>query len=361
MATGLGALANIAATYSGSELESESEEEYVEEFKTGEDFIRDGVLSSVVKESVRRVEYAKSVNYRNKLSNGPHITDSSSLASSEEDDSSDSDTSDEDSDEGLGGVVIVGNKEATKEKRSKCPPRVKGELLPSDLPPIEDLHITVPEHECLEVGTVSSIVDEMVVVKSKPNTAALDLDSILFLEKGKRPLGKVFDVIGPVMQPYYCVRFNSRNHILEKKIEVDSSVFFAPRTEHTNFVFLGELMKIRGSDASWKNDKEPPAYQMEYSDDEAERQAKRAHKRCQDGTEKNSSSSRVYVPPAPQVQYNNAFYRRERRYNPRNYGPIQWNSVHTQHLHFPPGQFPRFYDPSTPPPPRPHFRPNPYN
>ena len=123
------------------------------------------------------------------------------------------------------------------------PPKVKGELLPSDLPPIEDLHITVPEYECLEVGTVSSIVDQMVVVKSKPNTAALDLDSILFLDKGQKPLGKVFDVIGPVMQPFYCVRFNSNDHIREKNIEIGNPIFFAPRTEHTNFVFLAELMK----------------------------------------------------------------------------------------------------------------------
>ena len=211
------------------------------------------------------------------------------------------------------------------------PPKVKGELLPSDLPPIEDLHITVPEYECLEVGTVSSIVDQMVVVKSKPNTAALDLDSILFLDKGQKPLGKVFDVIGPVMQPFYCVGFNSNDHIREKNIEIGNPIFFAPRTEHTNFVFLAELMKMKGSDASWENDKEPPNSNVDFSDDEQERQARKAHKRPA-ANDKNSDQSSVYVSPAPQIRDNNAFYRRERRYNPRNYGPIQWRSSHTQHL-----------------------------
>ena len=35
---------------------------------------------------------------------------------------------------------------------------------------------------------------------------ALDLDSVLFLDSGSRVLGRVFDVIGPVQRPYYCVR-----------------------------------------------------------------------------------------------------------------------------------------------------------
>ena len=265
MASGLGALAAIASTYSDSELETESEEEECFEYQTYEHFIRDAILGGILREAVRRVEYAKSVNYRNHQSSVGHITDSSlpDESSSESDETSDED-----------GVIIVENKEASKQSnpKSRIPPRVKGELLPADLPPIEELHITVPEYECLEIGTISSIVDQIVVVKSKPNTAALNLESVLFLEKGKRTLGHVFDVIGPVMQPFYCVRFNSKEHISEKKIEIGCPVFFAPRTEHTNFVFLAELMKLKGSDASWENDREPPISHVEYSDDEQERQ-----------------------------------------------------------------------------------------
>ena len=32
----------------------------------------------------------------------------------------------------------------------------------------------------------------------------------------------------------------------------------APRTEHTAFVFLGQLLKLKGTDASWKGDDEVP-------------------------------------------------------------------------------------------------------
>jgi len=50
-----------------------------------------------------------------------------------------------------------------------------GEITSSDLPPIEDLQITVEEKECINVGTVSSCVDDLVVVQSLPGIPALDL------------------------------------------------------------------------------------------------------------------------------------------------------------------------------------------
>ena len=59
------------------------------------------------------------------------------------------------------------------------------------LPPIEDLHISVPAYECTVVGRVSNIVDEVVVVWADPGTPAVDEETVLFLEQGSRPLGKV--------------------------------------------------------------------------------------------------------------------------------------------------------------------------
>ena len=47
----------------------------------------------------------------------------------------------------------------------------------SDLPPIEDLQISVEEKECFNVGNVSSCVDDLVVVQSLPGIPALDLVS----------------------------------------------------------------------------------------------------------------------------------------------------------------------------------------
>lgn len=41
------------------------------------------------------------------------------------------------------------------------PIKAKGELGIEDLPPIEELTITVPESECKQLGTISGIVDTM--------------------------------------------------------------------------------------------------------------------------------------------------------------------------------------------------------
>ncbi|XP_030384146.1 H/ACA ribonucleoprotein complex non-core subunit NAF1 [Scaptodrosophila lebanonensis] len=171
---------------------------------------------------------------------------------------------DDDDDDGTGG----------ERPRRRQPPKVRGELLLDDLPPIQQLEITVPEDECIELGKVHSIVDQLVLVSVLPNSMLFDLDTVLFLEKGRKVLGEVFDVLGQVTDPIYCVRFNSNKQILERDINLGDIVYCAPKSEHTQFVILSKLMQIRGSDASWEHDVEPPTRYIDYSDDEAEREAR---------------------------------------------------------------------------------------
>lgn len=83
----------------------------------------------------------------------------------------------------------------------------------------------------------------MVVVRPKPGKPTLNLESILFIERGRRVLGRVFDVFGQVSDPHYCVRFNNSKHIQENNIKVGMNVYFCPNTEYTSVVFLHELTK----------------------------------------------------------------------------------------------------------------------
>lgn len=48
------------------------------------------------------------------------------------------------------------------------------------------------------------------VVEGRAHSAALDLDTILFLDK-ETPFGRVFDVFGPVEKPFYAVRLDPRH------------------------------------------------------------------------------------------------------------------------------------------------------
>lgn len=82
-----------------------------------------------------------------------------------------------------------------------------------------------------------------VVVAASPNIVPIDLDSVLFLDQGQRALGKVFDVFGPVQEPFYVVRFNSTAHLQEFNVQVGDPIYFAPSTEHTTLVHVAELMK----------------------------------------------------------------------------------------------------------------------
>nr|CAD7572192.1 unnamed protein product [Timema californicum] len=167
--------------------------------------------------------------------------------------------------------------EVDKGAKKVGPLRTNGEITLDDLPPIEDLHISVPEEDCKELGKVCSIVDKLVVVQPNPNTPTLNLDSVLFLECGKRALGHIFDVFGQVKAPYYCVRFNSPEHIETAGVQVGTIVYCAPKSPYTEYVFLNQLLSMRGSDASWKHNNEPPPRLLDYSDDEEERQARRVY------------------------------------------------------------------------------------
>lgn len=46
-------------------------------------------------------------------------------------------------------------------KKKREPLKVKGELTIDDLPPIQDLQITVDERECIEIGVITTIVDQL--------------------------------------------------------------------------------------------------------------------------------------------------------------------------------------------------------
>lgn len=83
----------------------------------------------------------------------------------------------------------------------------------------------------------------MVVVKPKPEKPTLNLETVLFLEKGSRVLGRIFDVFGPVKEPYYCVRFNNEDHIKENNIKIGMTVYYWPNSPYTTLVFLSELAK----------------------------------------------------------------------------------------------------------------------
>ncbi|XP_048160284.1 H/ACA ribonucleoprotein complex non-core subunit NAF1 [Corvus hawaiiensis] len=168
-----------------------------------------------------------------------------------------------------------------KDNRSYCV-RTKDELPIDELPPVEDLSIILPDNVELKLfGTVSSIIEQLVIIESLRGLPPVNEESIIFKED-RQAAGKIFEIFGPVSHPFYVIRFNSSEHIKAKGINVQDSMYFAPSVEDfTQYIFAEKLKQEKGSDASWKNDQEPPPEALDFSDDEKEREAKQKKKKPQ--------------------------------------------------------------------------------
>ncbi|CAL1261164.1 unnamed protein product [Larinioides sclopetarius] len=171
--------------------------------------------------------------------------------------------------------------------------KTKGELTTGDLPPVEDLHITVNSTELLKIGHILHWVvaeernEFLVIVESDGNSNPLDDDSVLFLSSDK-PLGKIHDVFGNVNKPNYVVRFNKAEDIFDKGVTAGQIVYYSPANgELTRYVLVDVLKKQKGSDASWRDNNEPPEDEIDYSDDEQEKLAKQKRRAKTRGKERN--------------------------------------------------------------------------
>ena len=186
-------------------------------------------------------------------------------------------SSDDDDEDDLDGE---GNRKSNQQVKYL---KTKGEETIDDLPPIEKLNLVLESSvNLIKIGRVISIVDNKLVViqtlkQDTGEAKPLDEDTILF-DENRKGLGKIYETFGPVVSPFYSLRFNL-NEIKEGQLKVDvgSFIYYAPESsKYTKFIFnVDELRQVKGSDASWNNDNEPPVECIEYSDDEQERRAKR--------------------------------------------------------------------------------------
>ncbi|XP_065549902.1 H/ACA ribonucleoprotein complex non-core subunit NAF1 [Lathamus discolor] len=203
------------------------------------------------------------------------------VSSSDSDSDTDSDSSSTTSSFSPSSVSDEDDHPNEKDNRSYCI-KTKDELPIDDLPPVEDLTIVLPDDVELKLfGTVSSIIEQLVIIESLRGLPPVNEESIIFKED-RQVAGKIFEIFGPVLHPFYVLRFNTSEHIKAKGINVQDSMYFAPSVEDfTQYIFAEKLKQEKGSDASWKNDQEPPPEALDFSDDEKEREAKQKKKKPQ--------------------------------------------------------------------------------
>ncbi|KAF8625222.1 hypothetical protein AX15_005522 [Amanita polypyramis BW_CC] len=139
---------------------------------------------------------------------------------------------------------------------------------------VPDIHEVGPDEAIEKVGEIMSIVDNVVIIKALPSEMAnrgsdkaLDSDTLLVFDD-RKVLGYVYETFGPTSQPLYQIRFNDTFPLDPEKVRVSREVFHIP--QRSNFVFVREIRKLKGSDASNVHDEEPAEDEVEFSDDEAE-------------------------------------------------------------------------------------------
>ncbi|XP_061889530.1 H/ACA ribonucleoprotein complex non-core subunit NAF1-like isoform X1 [Entelurus aequoreus] len=237
--------------------------------------------------------------------------------------------------------------------------KTKDELLLEDLPAVEELTVSLPDAVALTpVGTVSSIIQKLVIIQSLKDTTPLTDDSIIF-RADRLALGKVFETFGPVSSPLYVLRFNSPEELSNKGLTLGLTVYCAPdMEEYTGYILIQHLKLLKGSDASWKNDQEPPEEALDYSDDEKEQQAKKAKnsRKKKKNYKENHAQGTAHHEQHRQGVAGATQTHTGAQFSHQNLNNIQPAFPHShpppQHTHFPPmyPPSPYLYPPLPPPP-----------
>ncbi|KAF1979525.1 NAF1-domain-containing protein, partial [Bimuria novae-zelandiae CBS 107.79] len=206
--------------------------------------------------------------------------DSQASSSSSSNSSSDDSSSDEDgeaSDDGellsptemakrlLEGDMDEDDAAASKTAKVRTQNEVDETYVKPDINIIDDTKIT-------ELGTVESIVDNVVVIKASisGDYHVLEAGSALCLEN-RTVIGQVSETIGRVQDPRYSVGFADPAEIAALNITKDTPIYYVD--EHSTFVFTEPLRAQKHTDASGQYDEE--AKVQEFSDDEQEAEHKR--------------------------------------------------------------------------------------
>ncbi|XP_008315416.1 H/ACA ribonucleoprotein complex non-core subunit NAF1 [Cynoglossus semilaevis] len=279
---------------------------------------------------------------------------------------SDSDSSDSSSSSSSSPALVFGGDEDDDEGYSqRAPVRTRDEVLLEELPAVEDVCISLPDDvELKPVGTISGIIKQLVIVQSLKDTPPLSDDSIIFTAD-RVAVGKVFEVFGPVSSPLYILRVGSLEQLSSRGLTEGLTLYYAPENEAlTVYVLTQQLKLLKGSDASWKNDQEPPEEALDFSDDEKEKEAKTKAKKKR-RPDNNTTGNPAHITHKtfqqqqqqhPDVRTFSPRHSASLQHNQRNYGGKQPTYGHAFHHQMPPTCLP----PPCPYPP-PMFPPPAYN
>ncbi|KAI3937077.1 hypothetical protein MKX01_015292 [Papaver californicum] len=174
---------------------------------------------------------------------------------------------------------LIGESDGDEEGFSvKGPIKSKNEV--QDLPPVPKVDVTLePHHQTLPVGVVLTIMDAKVIVEGVEKHNPLNEGSILWITENRSVLGLVDEIFGPVKNPYYVVRYNSKEEV---PAGISEGTLISFVVEFADHVLNDKSIYKKGYDASGENDEEL-IDEAEFSDDEKEAEYKRMQRMAKRG------------------------------------------------------------------------------
>lgn len=121
---------------------------------------------------------------------------------------------------------------------------IKDEYFLEIFPEVEIIDLTLAENEqIIALGKVFKIVEDFVVVNSCCCDKVLDLDSMIF-NSDRKCIGYVFEVLGPVKEPYYSIRFNTNSDIEALGLHLNQELFYSPNERYSRYVIVDLLREL---------------------------------------------------------------------------------------------------------------------
>ncbi len=192
------------------------------------------------------------------LTAGPSPYASSSSSSSESSSVDEADISSSSSDE----APVMDEEEPVVAHRIRSAHEV--DMIDCPEPPALDGGVTIGPS-----GMLQSVVGGLVVVKALAGSVALNIGTVMCFEN-RDVVGIVEEVLGPTSNPFYSVR-KVKGFAANDRLMRDTTLFFVVTT--ATYAIPSQLW-TKGCDASDVFDEEVPEHQLEFSDDEQEKQAK---------------------------------------------------------------------------------------
>ncbi|SCV71250.1 BQ2448_2838 [Microbotryum intermedium] len=169
---------------------------------------------------------------------------------------------------------------------SKNVPKTEHELdEDTSVPSLPEIELLPEDVDIVRFGVVQNLIENVAVVRADTTGSyrVLDQGTIVCWED-RKIAGTIFDTFGSVFQPFYSLRFPPTSPPSPAAFTTSRPLFYAPTS--ATFVFTRELQAQKGSDASNVWDEEVGEGEIEFSDDEAEQEYKRALKSEKKGKKK---------------------------------------------------------------------------